>query len=172
MRFTVKSKQWNDEQCFVCGIYNNASIRAEFFNCVDESGADVMITEFTTRDIHQSYPGRTHGGIISALLDESIGRAVYSSLPDIWAVTIDLALKFRKPVPLNEKLYIISTITNVTNRAFEGEGKIVDRAGNVLATAVGKYFRIPLNLAATAGNVTELKHHELKDNMPKYFDIG
>ena len=90
--------------------------------------------------MHQSYPQRMHGGITSALLDETIGRAVQILNTDIWGVTVELNVKFIKPVPLDKKLYVVGYITNLRSRLFEGEGYICDENQEILATAKGKYF--------------------------------
>ncbi|MDR0331789.1 MAG: PaaI family thioesterase [Chitinispirillales bacterium] len=165
MRYNTVSRQWNDEGCFICGMDNPAGIKAEFFNCVDEDGQEVLITEFKTADIHRSYLGRTHGGVTSALLDESIGRAAYIRFPEISVVTVDLSVKLRKAVPVNETLYVISQITNATSRMFNGEGKMVDKNGVVLATATGRYFRLPLK------DVDLASRRYLKEKMPEFFEI-
>jgi acyl-coenzyme A thioesterase PaaI-like protein len=170
MKYTVTGKQHNDEKCFICGYKNPSGVGAEFFNCVDEAGGAVLITTFRTKDCHQSYPGRTHGGVISAILDESVGRAIELALPDIWAVTIDLSVKFRKPVPIGEDLYIVSRITKIADRFFEGEGEMVDGTGLVLATAVGKFFRLPLEKAVNDKNAG-LRLQKIIGESPKEFVI-
>ena len=118
--------------CFVCGVQNDASTKAEFYLCettppltegTEEFKPEkVLLTVAHPQEIHQSYPGRMHGGIISALLDEATGRSVETINPDLWAVTIELQVKFRKPVPLDQTVYIESKITKMGKRAFEGEG--------------------------------------------------
>ena len=35
-----------------------------------------IMARFTGQDVHQGYPGRMHGGVITGILDETIGRAV------------------------------------------------------------------------------------------------
>ncbi|MGL5245286.1 MAG: PaaI family thioesterase, partial [Sarcina sp.] len=84
-------------------------------------------------------------GISSALLDETIGRAVSINNPQIWGVTIDLTTKFRKPIPLGEKITVVGEITKETRRAFEGEGKIILANGDVAVTAWGRYIKMDID---------------------------
>ena len=44
-------------------------------------------------DGHQSYPGILHGGIISAILDETIGLAIMITEENVLGVTVELKLK-------------------------------------------------------------------------------
>ena len=129
--------------CFVCGVNNNFGVKAKFYNCENESGEKVLLTVIEPKDEYQSYPGRMHGGIASSLLDEGVGRAIHVTNPEIWGVTVDLNVKYRKPVPLDQTLYIESKITNLTNRAFDGEGKLFAKDGVPLVTATARYLIIP-----------------------------
>ena len=158
MRYRVLSRQYNSHMCFVCGIKNTLGTNARFFVCLNESDEKILLMVATPKEEHQSYPNRMHGGIISALLDESIGRAVQIENPDIWAVTIDLSVKFRKPVPLNQTLYCESKITELNKRTFTGEGKLFCSDGAIVATATAKYFIVPIEKIVnddklTAGDV-------------------
>ena len=58
MKQTVKNKQNNSKMCFVCGMSNDLGLKASFF----EMENDELVAFFTPQDIHQSYPGRLHGG--------------------------------------------------------------------------------------------------------------
>ena len=172
MKFKVLQKQNNDSGCFICGLDNPASLRAGFYNCENEDGEKVLITKITGKEIHQSYPGRMHGGVTSAILDEALGRAVQALDPNAWAVTIDLAVKFRKPVPLGEVIYVVSQITNLGARAYDGEGKMMLADGTVLATATAKYFRVTLEQVAKDIDVSQINRHMIEEELPEYIAIG
>lgn len=140
MEYTVIKKQNNSDMCAVCGFNNPYSLKADFFEV--QGGIVVGLTQGLEE--HQSYPHRMHGGLISALLDESMGRAIQIPDPNIWGVTSELSVKFRKPVPLGEPLKIVGYITKETQRIFIGEGFIEDNEGKLLATAKATYIKIPL----------------------------
>ena len=172
MKYKVFGKQHNTDKCFVCGMLNDSGVKAFFYNCENEDGEKILITKIEPKTIHQSYPNRMHGGVISALLDESIGRAMQMIDPDIWAVTIDLAVKFRSPAPLDQTLYIESWITNIGSRAFEGEGIMRNRHGKVIATATAKYFKISYDQAFPTEKLTDKNWFIVTENLPKFIEIG
>jgi len=175
MKYKIISKQFNSRRCIVCGLKNRASLRAEFFNAVDEDNKPCLITRCVPKWFHQSYPDRLHGGIISAILDESIGRAVQATDPNIWAVTIDLSVKFRKPTPLDKPIYAVSYITKFGTRAFDGEGKLLLADGTVLASAIGKFFIIPfeeLTKAKGANEIAGINSAVTTKGCPEFIEIG
>lgn len=136
MIYNITKKQNNSDMCFVCGIHNDAGLNIKYYELENKH----LIGVFKGHDVHQSYPQRMHGGITSALLDETIGRAVQILNTAIWGVTVELNVKFLKPVPLDQELYVVGHITNLRKRLFEGEGYICDMNKNILAIATGKYF--------------------------------
>lgn len=147
MKIKVLNKQYNSSDCIVCGTNNNASLKADYYDL--ENGLIVGI--FYPKDIHQSYPDRLHGGMISAVLDETIGRAIQYNFRDTWGVTAELTVKFRKPVPLNETLKCVGKITKESSMFFIGAGFIEDEKGNLLATATAKYVKLaPDKIAPSA----------------------
>jgi acyl-coenzyme A thioesterase PaaI-like protein len=142
MIHNVVGKQHNSKLCFVCGLKNKFGIQAHFY--ITESKE--LVALFTPSEEYQSYPGRLHGGIASAILDETIGRAILNRYEEeMWGVTIDLSVKYKKPVPLNEELKVIGRITSENSRMFEGTGEIVLQNGDVAVTAWGKYMKVPIN---------------------------
>lgn len=144
----VLKKQSNSKMCIICGIENEAGIKAPFYEMEDNS----VVTIFEYKEIHQSYPGRTHGGMISCLLDELVGRAIWISEPNVWGVTMTLTVKFRKPVPYNTKLKGIGRIINNKPMHFEGTGEIYDMNGNLLASAEASYMKLPLDKIANSNH--------------------
>jgi uncharacterized protein (TIGR00369 family) len=130
-------KQPNSRMCFVCGMENPIGLKAFFYE--DNDGR--VIVKYTLREEHQGYPGFVHGGIISALMDEVIGRVVTSL--DIWAVTAKLELKFRKPVPWGEELTIIGEMIRLRSRSFEARGELRLADGTLAVEGYGIYVRLP-----------------------------
>lgn len=103
-----------------------------------------------------------HGGMISALLDETLGRAVQIGNENVWAVTAELTVRFKKPVPLNEKITCVGKITKDTKRLYIAEGFIEDNNGNVLATAKGTYVKADVN-AISEGGLTQENWYSVPD---------
>lgn len=137
----IVGKQHNSKMCFVCGLKNKFGIHAHFYVTKENE----LIALFTPSEEHQSYPGRMHGGIASAILDETIGRAILNKYEtEVWGVTIELNVNYKKPVPLNEELKVVGRITSENSRFFEGTGEIVLKSGEAAVTASGKYLKVPL----------------------------
>ncbi|MBE7076519.1 MAG: PaaI family thioesterase [Clostridiales bacterium] len=144
----VLKKQNNSRDCLICGVDNPFGVKAQFYEVEDDS----VVTIVKFRSEHQSYPGRTHGGMITALLDELVGRAIWITEPQTWGVTMTLSMKFRKPVPYDEKLRAVGRIVSKTSRTFSGEGKIFDMDGKLLAECTATYMKLPIDKIADAEN--------------------
>jgi uncharacterized protein (TIGR00369 family) len=130
--------------CMVCGAENPYSLKARFY----ELEGDELLGVFEVLEEHQSYPGRLHGGIASAVLDETIGRAINILHDDAWGVTVELTVRFKQPVPLDGELRAIGRITRDSSRLFEGTGEIVLADGTVAVEASGKYMKLPIDRIA------------------------
>jgi uncharacterized protein (TIGR00369 family) len=144
MRYKVKRKQPNSRMCLVCGLMNEFGLKSRFYELENNE----LVALFTPCEEHQSYPGRMHGGMISAILDETVGRAIMAFDHDFWGVTIELNVKYLKPVPLDEELMVVGRITKDSRRIFEGTSEIILQSGEVAAEAEGRYLKMPLDRIA------------------------
>ncbi len=165
-RRRVIAAQNISRMCLVCGADNKAGLHACFYQLAAEAGGEgggerrpsrvepagpELLGVFTPQAEHQSYPGRLHGGISSAILDETIGRAITILHPGAWGVTAELTVRFRQPVPLDEPIRAISRVTRDTRRLFEGTGEILLADGSVAVEASGKYLKMDLEEIAPGG---------------------
>lgn len=139
MKYKVLRKAKNYRQCMICGMENPFSVKTQFY----ELEHNMCCSIFTFHDEHQSYPGRAHGGIISGILDETIGRAVKCYEPDAWAVTVDMRVQYHKPTPLNVELKCVGRIVKNRSRAFTGTGEIYLPNGEACASAEITYVKLP-----------------------------
>lgn len=165
MKQKVVKKQNNSKMCFVCGLENIAGLKASFYELKNNE----VIAIFKPLEGHQSYPGRLHGGVAAAILDETIGRAINITHEEIWGVTVELNVQYKKPVPLDQELRVIARITRDTSRLFEGTGEIILSNGEVAVTAQGKYIKLPINKIADFGDKDEWKVCNL-DSDPEEVD--
>ena len=152
----VLRRQANSYNCIICGMENEMGVKAPFYEMEDGS----VMTVFKFSFLHQSYPDRTHGGMITCMLDELVGRAIWVTEPATWAVTTSINVKFRKPVPYGKELKGIGRIVNNNSRAFEGIGEIYDEEGNLLASAKAIYFKVPID------KVRNNEHEEINLMLP------
>jgi len=148
----VICKQPNSAECFICGRKNDKGLKTEFF----ETDSAEVVALFTPHRLHQSYPGRLHGGIAASILDETIGRAVQIGQPDIWGVTAELNLKYKKPLPYGQQLKAVGRITRQNRLLFEGEGEIYTPDGQVAVTAKGKYVKMRIGQIADGGDKIDM----------------
>lgn len=151
MKRKVLAAQNVSSMCLVCGRDNPSSLKARFYEL--EGGE--LLGVFAPLEIHQSYPGRVHGGVITAMLDETIGRAVNVDDPDAWGVTAELTVRFRKPVPLGEEVRVLGRITRDSRRLFEGSGEIILADGTVAAEATGRYMKMGIDKITEGDFTTE-----------------
>jgi len=141
MNHKVRAVQNVSRMCLVCGVENVAGLGARFFEL--ENGE--LVGVFQPKAEHQGYPGRLHGGVASAILDETIGRAINIADSHTWGVTVELTVKFRKPVPVDREIKAVGRITRDSTRLFEGTGEIVLEDGTAAVEARGKYLKMPLD---------------------------
>lgn len=134
-------KQPNSKMCFICGMKNVAGVKVFFYEQDDGS----VLARFTGREIHQGYPGRMHGGVISGILDETMGRAVMFNGGEIWGVTVALEMRFKQPVPLDAELTAVGRIVKDRQFYFEGTGELLLPDGTTAVEAKGKYWKLPLD---------------------------
>lgn len=142
MKFDVVNKQNISKNCLVCGIENKFGLQTKFYETKD----DEVIAIFTPHEFLQSYPNVLHGGISATILDETIGRAIMTKYgQESFGVTVELNVKYKKPVPLNQELKVVGRLTNDKGRIFEGTGELYLPSGEVAVTATGKYMKRDLN---------------------------
>ena len=137
----------------MCGLDNEYGVRAPFYNMEDGS----VMTLFRYRKQHQSYPGRVHGGLITAMLDEMGLRALWAKelSEETFGVTFSLETKYRKPVPYDQDLIGKGIIVKNSSKFFVTEASIMDTKGNVLANGTVKYIRLDVNEIAENDEVHE-----------------
>jgi len=141
----VLNKQPNSRNCFICGMDNDKGLKARFFETEDNE----LVALFTPHEHHQSFPERVHGGISAAILDELIGRCLQIGDPDNWAVTVELNVKYHKPLPYGVELKAVGRINKDTRLLAEGSGEIFNTEGQVAVSAKVKYMKMPVDKITT-----------------------
>lgn len=130
-------KQPSSKMCFVCGRDNPIGFHLQFFQ--DRDGC--VYADYTPKEEHQGFPGVMHGGLVTALLDEILGRTAIAS--NLWCMTVELEVRFKKPVPIGDSLKLKGEITRRKGRLLEGKGELRLSDGSVAAQAHGTYLKIP-----------------------------
>lgn len=145
----IREKQKNSRMCVICGMENEFGLRAQFYTMEDDS----VMTLFSFRPDHQSYPGRVHGGLIGAMLDELGFRAFWVYDPETLGVTISLGVKYRRPVPYGVQLRGVGRVVKSSARFVRSHAEIQDMEGHVLASGEMEYIR------QNAADITEADFH-------------
>ncbi len=122
--------------CMVCGQkeVNPSTLNLRFR--VTQEGVE---TPFTACSHQEGYKGIVHGGIITALLDETIGWAVAVER-EKYFVTGELTVRFLCPLGIGTTVTVKGWPVEHKSRYSIAKGQIADRDGKVYAKATGKYF--------------------------------
>ena len=123
--------------CFTCGRLNPTGLQLDF-----EVTANGATARYTGLQRHQGYEGTLHGGVITALLDETMGWAIFHQ--GIWGVTAKLDVAFKRPVLVGEELVVTGELVRERGRAIETKGAVARASdGEILADATAVFMRMP-----------------------------
>ena len=134
--------------CFVCGDQNDHGLRAKFFYDGEQA-----ITEVTADGSFEGYHGIYHGGIIAALLDEVMIKAILAQ--EVIAVTVELTVRYLIPIKIGDKLTFTGRILRSKGRLYVTEGEVLGCDGATCATATGKYIEAGADLKETLQSSVE-----------------
>jgi acyl-coenzyme A thioesterase PaaI-like protein len=142
------NKQPSSHYCFICGVKNVAGTQIAFYEATAEDGTPEVVAHFSGRTIHQGFPGRMHGGVAAGILDEVMSRCIAygddALNPPVWGVTVDMAVRYHAPVPLEVELTARGRITRDRSRMAEASAELYLPDGSIAVSASGKFMKIPL----------------------------
>ena len=125
------------KSCFVCGGANSAGLDIQFHR--DEAGVSCT---WVPDEKHRGYRDRVHGGVIASILDEVMGWVPSSEYRRL-CYSIELNVKYRRPVIVGHTYRVEGKIVEVKRRATRTEARVVDEAGTAYASATGVYVPMP-----------------------------
>jgi len=128
----------SSRSCYVCGRENPVSLRMTFF--LLDNGE--VTSEIVVPEEYAGYPGMVHGGNIVAMMDEAAGRAATADDPNRFAVTSQLTVKYRQPVPTNQRLKITGRLLKKRGKVSQAFGEIRNQDGELLAEAEALFVEI------------------------------
>lgn len=148
----MKQRLPNFGSCFVCGDRNPAGLGVRFR--VEEG---TVFATFTPREPHMGYRGITHGGVLAALLDETMGwsPAVRNRR---FCVAVEITVRFLKPLPLGTEVVVTGRTVSDSRRIWEAEGEVAGADGQVYARGRGRY--VPLSDEETRAVLDYLTFYE------------
>ncbi|MEU6237908.1 PaaI family thioesterase [Kitasatospora sp. NPDC047058] len=128
------------EHCFGCGPQHPGGLRID---AVAGEGLDVT-AELLVRDVHQGGPGLAHGGLLTTVMDETLGTLNW--MLHAPAVTGRLETDFLCPVPVGSLLHVRAWVTGVHGRKIysAGEARIGGPDGPVAVRAQALFIEVKL----------------------------
>ncbi|MFY9331871.1 MAG: PaaI family thioesterase [Candidatus Nanopelagicales bacterium] len=126
--------------CMGCGSDHPGGLHMKVI-----AGDDLtMHCQLVVSDFHQGAPGLAHGGIMTTAMDEAMG--VLNRFFGKPAVTVHLAVDFRRPVPVGTTLFIRTRVAGVRGRKVftEGTAHIGDPDGPIAIGATALFLQVPL----------------------------
>ena len=129
--------------CFGCGGANDSGMKLTFE--LDRESERVT-GKFVLGPRYGGGAGFAHGGVIAILLDEAMGKI--SKLTDERAVTAELNIEYRKPVPVDGEITVSGWQENEKGRNRFRVGEIYDAQGTLLARGRGRFVVVGQPVAA------------------------
>jgi acyl-coenzyme A thioesterase PaaI-like protein len=144
--------------CFVCGVENPFGLKIRFFN----DGYHQVLARVSLGEEYQSYPGIVHGGILSTILDETMGRATLSVddapreiTEERFMFTMKMETRYRKSVPLNEQFIVRGRVDEDRGRMVMASGEVVLPDGSVAVEGKATLVDVPADQIADMLTRTE-----------------
>lgn len=134
------------QRCFACGQHNPFGLHLVF-----RLENATIVTEFQPREEHQGFPGVIHGGIVAAVLDESLGRTSILAEHPEWTMTGRLDVRYRRYVPYGPLLRVRASLSNQRRRMVQATGivTLADDEQTVLAEAQGTFLSLTPSVVDT-----------------------
>lgn len=127
--------------CFVCGEDNHAGLGTRFY--VEN---DVVKARLEARPHHCGYPNVVHGGVVAAILDETMGWAAARAIKRM-CLTAELTVRYVRPAPADLPLTVTTAVTRHSARLAQTTAELADDNGTVYARAEARF--IPLTVEQT-----------------------
>jgi len=130
--------------CFGCGGANDFGMKLTF-ELDPQTGR--ATGKFVLGSRYAGGAGFVHGGVIAVLLDEAMGKI--SKLSEERAVTAELNIEYRKPVPTEAEIVVSGWQEEEKGRNRFRVGEIHDSKGSLLARGRGRFVVVGQPVAAT-----------------------
>ena len=122
--------------CFLCGTENPLGLKVVF-----QRDADRVYTEYKVDERRAGFDGLIHGGILAALLDETMGWAAALAFNRM-CVTAEMTIRYVKPVRVGATLVVSAKPASCSRRLCVTEGEIRDADATLYTRATGKFLRL------------------------------
>ncbi len=118
--------------CFVCGDHNEHGLQARFYY-----DGEKAVTEVVADEVFEGYRGIYHGGIMAALLDEVMIKAILAQ--NRFVVTVEMTIRYHRAVRTGDRIRFSGRLVGQKGRLYVTEGEALGDDDKPFATATGKY---------------------------------
>jgi uncharacterized protein (TIGR00369 family) len=125
---------YEEDMCFVCGSKSTEGLKIKFEHI--QGGKSEARYAFEPR--HQGYDGVVHGGILAAVLDDSMAHAVMAL--GLMPITTEMRIRFKKPIAVGEEVLFEGQVEKVGRRMVEAKAVGIGPDGEVKVEAEGKFL--------------------------------
>jgi acyl-coenzyme A thioesterase PaaI-like protein len=126
--------EFAEHNCFACGTLNSGGLGLALHV---EPGRSW--TELALDRRFEGWANVIHGGILCTILDEVMAWALVGE--DNWGLTASMAVRFRRPITVGQRIRAEGWITRSRRRTVETASHILDTStGEGLASATGVYI--------------------------------
>ena len=120
--------------CFGCGQSNPIGLKLKFYLEDDNQ----VVTEFTPTKWHSGWENVVHGGIICAILDETMGWAL-SNIMKVKSVTKEFKVNFKRPIFIDKKIRAKCKVINDDKKVIKLQSEVENDNGDICTTAEAIY---------------------------------
>lgn len=124
----------NSSWCFVCGEDNHAGLQTRFF-----VEGDAVKTVLTPQMYHCGYKNVVHGGVVAAVLDETMGWAAARAI-GLMCYTGELTVRYIRHVPADRNSVVSAVAVKAGRRMAVIQATLQGEDGEIYAHAEGKFL--------------------------------
>ena len=140
----------DDHNCFGCGAGNVYGLRMKFFT--DEKS---LFSWLTIPDHLCGWENLAHGGVLSTILDETMGWTTIHFLKK-FALTHAMTVTFHKPVYIGEEIRVEGRVVEVRGeREASAEGRLYKGENTLCAKSTGTFRLFTTEAIARLGVMEE-----------------
>lgn len=141
-RRRVLRRQITIPDSIIGGPENPAALSCQFYEL---EGGEVG-AEFCAGRWQQGHTGLMHGGFISSMLDEVMGRSINNSAvtKESPFVTASMTTDFRRPIETGKPMRAFGKVEKIDGRKCFVRGVIVDEADRIMAKSSGIFVTVPM----------------------------
>ena len=127
----------HDGMCFACGQNNPIGLKLRY-EVLD--GGERVRAECVPDPVFQGWDNVLHGGILAAMLDETINKVGVALLGGVM-LTARLEVRYRKPVPIGEKVILEGRLVRRKGDLVEARAEARLQDGTLVAEATGRCMK-------------------------------